>query len=110
MNGTDLRGLKLNVPVKAAPRREERCDTCYWVARDAAGGLACHGQGPTVHILAEPSRVQAGAMVLKPLTVWPPVRADEFCPTWEKREGAAVSAIPTLGGEVVVEHEALDGG
>jgi hypothetical protein len=110
MNGADLKGINLRLPAKAKPRREERCDTCYWVDRDASGGLACHGQGPTVHILAEPSRVQAGAMVLKPLTVWPPVKPDEFCPTWEKRDGAAVSAIPTLGG-TVVEHPAVpDGG
>jgi hypothetical protein len=32
------------------------------------------------------------------------VRPEDYCRLWEKRDGAPLSAIPALGGEVVVEH------
>lgn len=105
MNGAEIKGLKLAIPKK---RREERCDTCYWVHHDAMRGLACHGAPPTAHVLQEqetplvmnplrPGEVIPGRMRLRPITVWPPVAPDDFCRHWDLRAGPAVSAIPRLG-------------
>ena len=109
MNGSEIKGLKLAIPVKK-PRREERCDSCYWADHAPDGNLACHGTTPTVNLLQVPHPTQPGQMMLKPLTCWAPVRPEDYCRLWEKRDGAPLSAIPNLGGDAVVEHPVVADG
>jgi hypothetical protein len=86
MSDLDLSGLRpLALPVKA-PIREEDCGTCYWARPANTGGLECHGEPPTCHVLMVPHPLQPRAQMPQPLCVWPPVRAGlDFCRLWEAK-------------------------
>lgn len=79
-----LGGLKPITLPKKKPRRMESCATCYWSERLPNGSLECHGEQPTVNLIAEPHPLERGKQMLRPFAVWPPVGPDHFCRHWER--------------------------